>query len=103
MTTRHIRAMRDSGTDEVNPDAARNPNEPRDDEPRHAQPIAYYQRSNYGNAPRIYVEDAQTAADLERLTGRRTHTLQDLEILTSIGAQFVEIADPRNNQERTSR
>tara|TARA_R110002110_G_scaffold384281_1_gene595887 strand:- start:2335 stop:2916 length:582 start_codon:yes stop_codon:yes gene_type:complete len=75
------------------------------------QPIEYYQRSNFGNAPRIYIEDAQTAADLERLTGRRTHTLQDLQILTSIGAQFVEIADPRNkscfadilHQERTSR
>ena len=61
------------------------------------QRIEYYQRSNFGNAPRIYIEDTQTAADLERLTGRRTHTLQDLQILTSIGAQFVEVADPRNN------
>lgn len=225
MTTRHIRAMRDSGTDEVNPDEARNPNEPRDDEPRHAQPtdqptpgqrvehrahrrlgeegplgtvfavtgdtitvrfdspahgtiggftardlrviedapalisedshteaqaklvaaatvvlarfgeesggdarhwdqlrhalelapqpqpIAYFRRRNYGGDPRVYIEDTQTAADLERLTGRRTHTLQDLQILTSIGAQFVEIADPRNkscfadilHHERTSR
>ena len=60
--------------------------------------IEFYQRSNYGSPPRVYIIDEQVAADLERLTGRKTHTLRDLQILTGIGAQFVEVADPRNTR-----
>jgi len=60
--------------------------------------ISFYQRSNYGSPPRVYIIDEQVAADLERLTGRKTHTLRDLQILTGIGAQFVEVADPRNSR-----
>ena len=58
--------------------------------------ISFYQRSNYGSPPRVYIMDEQVAADLERLTGRKTHSFDDLQILTGIGAQFVEIADPRH-------
>ena len=60
--------------------------------------IEFYQRSNYGSPPRVYIIGEQVAADLERLTGRKTHTLRDLQILTGIGAQFVEVADPRNTR-----
>ena len=60
--------------------------------------ISFYQRSNYGSPPRVYIIDEQVAADLERLTGRKTHTLRDLQILTRLGAQFVEVADPRNSR-----
>tara|TARA_R100001530_G_C4222737_1_gene130426 strand:- start:203 stop:454 length:252 start_codon:yes stop_codon:yes gene_type:complete len=60
--------------------------------------IEFYQRSNYGSPPRVYIMDEQVAADLERLTGRKTHSLTDLDILTRLGAQFVEVADPRNSR-----
>ena len=58
--------------------------------------ISFYQRSNYGAPPRAYIFDEQVAADLERLTGRKTYSLTDLHILAKLGVKFVEITDPRN-------
>ena len=58
-------------------------------------PIQFYQRSNFGADPRIYIDDGVTARQLEQLTGRKTYTVRDLQILSGFGAEFVEVADPR--------
>ena len=60
--------------------------------------ISFYQRSNYGGDPVIYIVDEKIAASLRELTGRKTLTHMHLDILTRLGAQFVEVADPRNSR-----
>ena len=57
--------------------------------------IQFYQRSNYGAEPRIYIDDGVTARQLEQLTGRKTYTVRDLQILAGLGAEFTEIPAPR--------
>jgi hypothetical protein len=57
--------------------------------------IQFFQRSNFGADPRIYIEDGVTARQLEQLTGRKTYTVRDLQILSGFGAEFVEVPDPR--------
>ena len=60
--------------------------------------IEFYQRSNYGGDPVIYIVNEEYAGYLRALTGRKTYTHMHLDLLTTLGAQFVEVADPRNSR-----
>jgi len=58
--------------------------------------IDYYARNTYGKMNYYFLEDTSETRAIQRLTGMRTLTVQNIEALKLLGIDMVPVLDPQS-------